>query len=325
MRRVLSKYLQSREVILLLLLVAACSGFSIFTEGFWGAWNLSDRSRHWVEIGLIAIGMTFIISTAGIDLSVGSTMALCGVCGGLVWTQSDPGFAVVFLTALAIGGGCGLFNGLLIVAGGIPPLVATLATMAVFRGLAYGLTEAQPVSGFPDWFTDWGNFTGWSISERSAVVPWPFLIMLGFYAGGAMIYHRHVLGRRVRQVGENAVAFRFAGNSLKSPILIIYTATGLLCGLAGIVWMSRFATAHPRAGLGLELEVIAVVILGGTGITGGRGSVIGTLLGLILLGMVKYGMDLEGITQQRQAMFIGVLLIATAMFNEWSARRSSAA
>ena len=311
----------SREAILALLVVGTAIGFGTRTTGFADPLNLADRSRHWVETGLIAVPMTFIIASGGIDLSVGSLLALSSVTSGRLLEANWP-LQVVIAGSILTGVAGGFFNALMMGLLKLPPLLVTLATLALFRGLAYGITGAQPISGWPENFTDWGGLGAWHLAGQWGA-PWPFLVLLGAVAMGTVVFHRHVLGRHACQIGENAVAARFAGVSSARTRWAIYGLSGLACGLAAVFWTARFATAHPGAAQGLELDVITVVVVGGTPITGGAGSVPGTFLGLLLLGLLRYGLDLNSVSQQDQTILIGVLLVTIAILNEVWARRNA--
>ncbi len=303
-----------REAVLALVIIAIGAAFSLSVPGFLDPLSLADRSRHWVETGLVAIPMTFIIASGGIDLSVGSLLALAMMVSGRLHAAGWP-LPVVMAGSLLTGWAGGLFNAAMIRALRLPPLVVTLATLALFRGLAYGLSGAQPVGAWPDVFTDWGSIGAWRISGGWEI-PWGVLILLGAVAAGTALFHRHALGRRARQLGENPTAARYAGISAMRTELAIYGLAGLACGLGAILWTARFATAHPGAALGLELDVIAVVVIGGTRITGGAGSVPGTFLGLLLLGLLRYGLDVTSVSQQDQNILVGILLVIVAIFNE---------
>ena len=309
-----------REALLLLMIGGVAAGFGAAIPGFLDPANLADRTRYWVETGLIAVPMTFIIAAGGIDLSVGSLLALAGVVAGLAHTHAAWPLPAVIGVALVAGTVGGLFNALAIQALRLPALVATLATLALFRGLAFGLTGARPISDWPEAFTDWGSTGAWQLGAQWHL-PWSFLLLLGATAAGAAVFDRHLLGRQARQLGENRSAARFAGISAARVQWALYGASGLACGLAAVVWTARFATAHPGAAQGLELDVVAVVVLGGTRITGGAGSVIGSFLGLVLLGLLRYGLDMCSVTQQDQIILLGLLVVAIAVVNEAWARR----
>jgi rhamnose transport system permease protein len=309
-----------REALLLIMIIGVAAGFGLAKPGFLDPVNLADRTRYWVETGLIAVPMTFIIASGGIDLSVGSLLALAGIVAGVLHTRLGWSLPAVIVVALAAGTTGGLLNAAAIQLLRVPALVVTLATLALFRGIAFGLTGARPISDWPEAFTDWGSTGALSLSARWGI-PWAFLILLGWTAAGAVLFHRHTIGRQARQLGENASAARFAGISPARVRFAIYGMSGLACGLAAVLWTARFATAHPGAAQGLELDVIAVVVLGGTRITGGAGSVIGTFLGLVLLGLLRYGLDMNSVPQQDQTVIVGLLLVVIAALNEaWAAR-----
>jgi rhamnose transport system permease protein len=309
-----------REALLLLLIAVVAGSFGATVPGYLDPANLGDRLRYLVETGLIAVPMTFIIASGGIDLSVGSLLALAGVAAGLAHTRAGWPLSATIGLALVVGAAGGLVNALAIQALRLPALVVTLATLALYRGLAFGLTGARSISEWPEAFTDWGSTGGLQIGEHWNV-PWSFLLLLGVTAVGAAVFDRHTLGRQTRQLGENGSAARFAGISAARVQFAIYGASGLACGLAAVVWTARFATAHPGAAQGMELDVIAVVVVGGTRITGGAGSVIGTFLGLVLLGLLRYGLDMCSVSQQDQTILLGLLVVAIAVTNEAWARR----
>ena len=315
------RWMLGREALLLLMIAGVAIGFGIAIPGFLDPVNLADRSRYWVETGLIAVPMTFIIAAGGIDLSVGSLLALAAVAAGVVHTRLGWALPATVAVALATGAVGGLLNATAIQVLRLPALVVTLATLALYRGLALGLTGAQPISDWPEAFTDWGSTGAWHLGGPWSL-PWSVLLLLGATVAGAVVFDRHTLGRQARQLGENRSAARFAGVSAARVHGAIYGLSGLACGLAAVVWTARFATALPGAAQGLELDVVAVVVLGGTPITGGSGSVIGTFLGLVLLGLLRYGLDMRSVSQQDQTILIGLLVVAIAVVNEaWARRR----
>ena len=310
----------TRELGLFALLAVICVGFGVASENFRDPYNFLDRTRQWVEIGLIAVPMTFIIATAGIDLSVGSLLALCGIVAGLCFQDLGLPLPVALVCGILAGGAGGALNALAVSGLRVPPLVATLATMAMFRGLAMGLSQAGPVGGFPRWFTDFGSISG--LGTGDYLVPYQLLILMALVGLGVLVFRRTCIGRWTVQVGENPKAARFSAVPVNRLLFTLYTGCGLVCGLAAVVYTARFATARPDAATGLELEVIACVVIGGTRITGGNGSVIGTFLGVLILGTLRFGMDMSGVLQQYQIILVGFLVIGTAIANEWLARRN---
>lgn len=316
--KIIKALLASREMGLLILLVALCVGFGLASESFRDPYNFLDRSRHWVEVGILAVPMTFIIATGGIDLSVGSLLALCGIVSGLCFKAGVP-LPLALTAGVLTGVAGGAINGAVTAWLRVPALVVTLATMALYRGMAMGLSHADPIRNFPTGFTSWGSMAtvGWGDWQ----VPWQTLIMLGLVAMGAFVFGKTCLGRWSVQIGENPRAARFSAVPVHGVLFWIYAASGLMCGLAAISYTARFATAHPAAATGLELEVIACVVIGGTRITGGNGSVLGTFLGVLILGVIKFGMDMLAVPQQYQIILIGMLVVLAAIVNEWIARR----
>ena len=314
MKRLLRRHVR---VLALLAVLIVLMGFMASRSEHFLTWdNLSELSRHLAEAGILACGMTLIIMTGGIDLSVGSLLGLAGIAMGYAWKLWGTGAA--FGVVLAVGVLGGALNGLLITRAKLPPLVVTLATMALFRGGAMIISRAEPVSNFPaffEWFGQ-GNVAG---------VPTQLLLWLVIAAVAALAVVRTPVGRYAAAIGDNERAARFAALPVESVKLWLYTAMGALCALAAVVYTSRFATAKADAGMGLELQVITAVVVGGTPITGGRGTVAGTLLGVILLGVVRNGLSLAGATSVVQEIILGAILIVTAIMNQLVAGRLSRA
>ena len=315
----LMSVVKSREFGLLVLLAVVFAFFGQTAEGFLDSYNLLDRSRHWIEIGLLAVPMTFIIATGGIDLSVGSLMALAGIVMGMCHQRFGWPFPAALAACVATGVAGGMLNGVAISRLRIPALVATLGTLALYRGLAMGISQAQPFGGMPMGFTDWGSITTFGFGDWQA--PWTLPILIGFVLAGELLLRKSPAGRWSVQMGENLKAARFSAVPVQGMLFGLYTAMGATCALAAMVYTARYATARPGAAEGIELEAIAAVIIGGTRITGGNGSVLGTCRGVVLLGVLRYGMEISGTPQRYQIILIGVLVIATAILNEWIARR----
>jgi rhamnose transport system permease protein len=312
--------LLSRQAGLLGVLLVVCLYFGHQNDFFSDPFNLLDRSRFWVEIGLIAVPMTFIIATSGIDLSAGSLATLCGIVGGLCYRDLHWPFPMALAACVVTGLAGGAINGLAVSVLRIPSLVATLATLSLYQGLAMGLAKANPIRNLPAWFNNWGSVGAFTIGGYP--IPQQTVLMLVVFVIGMILFRKTVAGRWAMQLGENATASRFAAVPVAAVNFWLFTLCGLACGLASITYSAHFANAHPEVGKGLEFEAITCVVIGGTRITGGSGTVLGTLLGLLLVGLLRYGMEMQGaISQQHQIILIGLLLIVTAIFNEWMARR----
>jgi rhamnose transport system permease protein len=289
---------------------------ALLSEHFLSAANLLGITRHLAEVGIVACGMTVVIMTGGIDLSVGSLLALCSIVLGYAWQEWGLGPVGAVGLALAVGACGGALNGVLVTRGGFPPLVATLGTMALFRGVALRLSEARPVSGFPEAF-------GWIGQGHVGPLPTQTLVWMAVALLTGLVVARTPVGPFARAIGDSERAARFAALPVGGVKLGLYTATGLLTALAALIATARFSTARADAGSGLELEVIAAVVLGGTAITGGRGSVLGTLLGVLILGVARNGLTLAGIEQEWRSMVTGAILIAAAISDQWVGRRDA--
>lgn len=272
---------------------------------------LVDSGTKWAEIGALAVVMTAIILTGGIDLSIGSIVALTAVLVGVLWQQAGMPVGLAALLAVLLAAGCGAINGLLVTMG-LSPLVATLATMAFFRGLAMTLSGGGRITGFPEAFRDWQQLLG---------IPTHYWLLCLAVVTGYLIIHRCRFGSWCYFLGDNPRAARFAAVPVTRVQLMLYTMSGLVAGLVGVIYTMQFNAAVPDASTGIELHVIACVVVGGTLITGGRGSIPRTLLGLIILAHLDTGLDFLGyrvswMTAEARQVAIGLLLITVAIWNQ---------
>ncbi|MCA9448484.1 MAG: ABC transporter permease [Candidatus Omnitrophica bacterium] len=287
----------------------------LFYDGELDTWAMWDRSRHLVEIGLIAIPMTYIICTGGIDLSVGSLMILSAMAMGVAFRDWGWSLWAAVPFSILVGAVAGGFNGWLGSYLAIAPLVVTLATRALYRGLALGISQADPVSSFPTEFV--------MISEHSwGLVPYTFILMVVLILVGHLFFRKSWIGRYTVAIGTNENAADFAAIPTKAIKFGLYTFSGVMCGIAAPIYVARFATANPEHASMLELDVIAAVVVGGTRITGGSGSVLGTGLGLLIVGMLRFALDLKAVSQQHQTILMGLVVIVMAVLNEWTTRRA---
>jgi len=265
----------------------------------------------WVEVGALAVVLTPIIITGGIDLSVGSMTALCAITQAVLWQDFD--FPIAAATAIAVGMGIlvGGVNGLLVVSG-LSPLVATLATMAFYRGLALTLSGARRFQGFPEPFLQWSELFG---------VATQFWLLAGISLVAYVLVHHAPFGRYCFAVGDNRLAARFAAVPTKRVEMLLYTSGGFVAALVAVVNTMRHDAAVGDSFQGVELRAIACVVVGGTLITGGRGGILRTLLGLAVISMLDIGLfylsdDVALLTAESQLIVIGVLLIVVAVCNE---------
>jgi ribose/xylose/arabinose/galactoside ABC-type transport system permease subunit len=304
----MSRNLLRHEGILAGLLVLALIVLSMQSDRFFTVDNLLNQGRLMAEVGLIALAMTFVIVSAGIDLSVGSILGLVAILLGVFWQKLGLPLPVAMGLGVVVGGIAGLFNGIIITRFRVPPLIATLATLALYRGLAEGISQARSVRGYPEWFFVLGQGEVLGVPTQL----WIFLICAVI---AAIVLGMSTFGRATYASGANAVAARFSGIPVDRTILLIYTASGLISGLAAIIFVSRVSTTRSDMGTGLELDVITAVVLGGTSIFGGRGTIIGTMLGLMLMQALKNGLALSGVKGDGTIVVIGLILIATIIIS----------
>src|ERR671912_1182215 len=299
----------SRELVLLGVLIALVVVMTLLDPLFLTPTTMLNTSRFFVEVGLMALGMTLIIITGGIDLSVGSNLALASVAVGFSFAAGLP-LPLAILFGLVVGVAAGLFNGLFITLLNLHPLVVTLGTLALFQGLAYGISKAQAVSDFPGWFAYFGQ-------AYLGPIPGQLFIFVMAVAVVWVILSRTSFGRYVYAIGNNEEAARFSGVPIRKVKVAIYTGTGLLVAIAAVIYTSRVYTARGDVGLGLELDVISAVVLGGASIYGGSGTIGGTVLGIVIIAILRNGLLLAGVPSTWQLFILGVLLLVAVFLNEF--------
>jgi ribose transport system permease protein/inositol transport system permease protein len=312
-----------------LFLVALVVVFAVLQPNFLHPLNLMNVLRQVSISGLIAIGMTFVILTAGIDLSVGSLVALTGLAAAYVAKGGlESRFAVgaeaagnpvilAFLTAIAVGMAAGALQGLAITRLRVPPFVVTLGGLSAFRGAALLLSEGGPISGFSPAYTWWGQ-------GRIEGVPVPVVIFLAAAAIAYVVLHYTRYGLHVYAVGGNTAAADLNGVNTRRVVFSVYVIVGFFCGLASFLLSARLNSAEAVAGLGLELDVIAAVVIGGTSLFGGAGGVVGTVIGALLIGVLRNGLVLLNVSPFIQQIVIGLILVAAVAFDQYAAARRRA-
>jgi len=267
--------------------------------------NLLNVAQQTAINAIIAVGMTFVIITAGIDLSVGSIMALSGVVLASALHNGIP-LPAALLSALGTGLLCGLLNGLLITLGGLPPFISTLGMMSVARGAALMYTQGRPISGFAD------NYRHLATGEFLRI-PSPILIMLSVYLLAHFALARTKLGRYSYAIGGNEQAALLSGVNVRFYKTIVYGLSGMLSGLAAIILTARLDSAQPIAGIMYELDAIAAAVIGGTSLMGGEGTVVGTLIGALIMGVLRNGLNLLGVSSFLQQIVIGSAIIIAVL------------
>jgi ribose/xylose/arabinose/galactoside ABC-type transport system permease subunit len=300
----------TREVVLAAVLVVQVLVLSQLSPYFLTISNLLDATRFFVESGLIALGMTLVIITKGIDLSVGSLFALVSVTVGFSYAAGVP-LAVAIMLGLFVGVAGGAFNGALVALLGLSPLTVTLGTFALFRGIAFAWSQADAVSTFPDWFLYFGQF------YVGGIVPAQLFVFVLASVAAWLLLSRTPFGRYVYGVGLNERATLFSGAPAKWSKFAVYVIVGGLVAVAAIIYTSRVSTARANAGFGLELAVIAAVALGGVDIKGGSGKIAGTVLGVLILATLQNGLTLAGVSNDLGLLVTGVVLVIGVFSNEF--------
>ena len=303
------------ETILFLVVIIALVILSIQAEQFATTDNLLNQGRFLTEVSLVALIMTFVIVTGGIDLSVGSILGLSAIVLGVAWKKLGLPLPLAILVALSVGTLAGLFNGIIITRFKVPPLIATLATLALYRGLAEGISQARSIRGYPEWFFVLGQGEFFGIPTQLWIVVF-FTLLTGF------ILTYTTWGRATYAIGANETAARFSGIAVDKTKLFIYAASGFAASLAAIIFVSRVSTTRSDMGMGLELDAITAVVLGGTSIFGGKGTIVGTFFGLILIQILKNGLSLAGVKSDGTYIAIGLVLILTLLISNLFNRNS---
>jgi ribose/xylose/arabinose/galactoside ABC-type transport system permease subunit len=297
-RRWLSRYA------IFVALAAECVVLAIATDSFLTANNLTNVIRQNAFPAIIAAGMTFVILTGGIDLSVGSVVGLSGVlCADAI--VHGWGIHAAVLLGLATGLLVGLVNGLVITRIGVPPFIVTLATMLVVRGVAFKYTDARTIAGLPQEFA--------AISQSGVMA----LSMVAVYAAAWVLLMRTPFGRHVYAIGGNREAAWLAGVRVVRVLIATYVICGVGAGLAGVLVASRLSAGYPRAGELYELDAIAAVVVGGTSLYGGRGSIWGTIAGAFFIGILNNGLNLYNVSAYDQMIVKGAVFLLAASLDRW--------
>lgn len=308
----------------LMVLILIFIFFSVRTDAFLSPNNLLNVLRQVSIYGILAIGMTFVILTGGIDLSVGAVLALAGLLaaasykGGFgimaVGEEQGYGIAVAVGIALLVGLVAGLLQGGAVIGLKVPPFIATLGGFTAFRGLTLYLSKAQPISNLGDTYR-WAGRDAIGSLPLIGSVPVLVLIFVLLAAAGWFILRYTRYGRHVYAVGGNAEAARLSGLNSSRVILSVYAISGLLAGLGGFLLSSRLNSAEPNAGVGYELTVIAGVVIGGTSMTGGSGNIPGTVLGVVLIGVLNNGLTIMNVSPYLQQILTGLIIVFAVFFD----------
>ncbi len=304
--------LRGSEAAIALAVVLECATLAILSPHFFTTENLLNVSLQASITAIVAVGMTFVILTGGIDLSVGSVVAAAGIATTSA-LQAGHGYAAALAAGVGLGLASGAVAGSLIARVGIAPFIVTLALMTVWRGLAFVFTEGRPVWNLPATFAVFGG-------GRLAGVPAPTVVMVFVVAIAHAALRRTVWGRHLYAVGGNPEAARLAGIRTKRVVASAYVLCGALAAVGGILLASRMNSGQPNAGLMLELDVIAAVVVGGTSLSGGRGSVVGTFLGTMLIAILRNGLNLLNVNSYVQQVVVGAVILLAALLDRLRGR-----
>ena len=282
-------------------LVAVCLVMIVTTDNFFSADNFLNIARQVSINAIIAIGMTCAILSGGIDLSVGAVMALSGTLMAGSMIAGVPPYAAI-LIGLGVGLAFGLFNGFFVAYAGMPPIIVTLATMGIARGIGLIYTGGYPIDGLPEAFAFFGRGTVLGIQT-------PVVIMVIAFILAYLLLDKTPIGRYIYAIGGNEEATRLSGVRVARYKLFIYALSGFTCALAGLVLSSRLMSGQPNSGVGFEMDAIAAVVMGGTSIAGGRGSIIGTFIGALMLGVLNNGLNMMGVSPYVQNIIKGLIIL----------------
>ena len=297
--------LRARQFGTVIGLAVLCAVLWALTPHFLTVSNLLNIAQQTSINAIVAVGMTFVIISGGIDLSVGSIVALAGVALGAMLQTGYP-LPVALAASLAAGTACGMLNGALVSVGGLPPFIATLGMMSAARGTALVFTEGRPISGFDD---------GFRVLATGSIgfVPAPVVVMILVYVVAHLVLTRTTFGRYTYAIGGNEEATRLSGVAVRFHKTLIYGTSGLISAVAAIVLTARLNSAQPIAGMMYELDAIAATVIGGTSLMGGQGTLAGTLVGALIMGVLRNGLNLLGVSSFLQQIVIGVVIVSAVL------------
>ncbi len=297
-----------QQLILLGILLFLCIVLSILNKDFMSVVNITNILRQQTMVAITAVGATFIMITTGLDISVGSTIALSGVVFAKL-VQGGMSLFSACVMAILVGGVVGLINAGLIVGAKINPVIATLGTMYAVRGVAYLVAGGSTIAnGLPANFNELGR-------GHWGIIPIPVVIMLIVFIVFHFILSRTLLGKYTYSIGGNIETSRLSGIPVRKVMTTLYIMTGLLTGLSGTIMASRLSSGNPQIGTGFEFDVIIAVFLGGVSITGGEGTLVGTFLGAMIVGVLSNGLNLLGINAFYQYIIKGIVLVIAVMID----------
>ncbi len=283
--------------------------FSFASKYFFSVRNALNILDQVTMLGIMALGMTAVIIIGGIDLSVGSVLAFSMMSMGYAERFLGLPLELAIIIGILIGGLCGLASGLLITKAKLPPFIATLALMSIARGAANIMTDGRQVVGYPDWFTNFATVRHFGVFSTTMIL----FIVLSIVAWLYLSFRAN--GRSLYAIGGSEEVARLSGINVQLITVLVYTASGLLSGIAAMTLAARLDSSQPSAGLGLELDCIAAVVIGGASLSGGVGSIAGTVIGVFIIGVLRNGLNLIGVSPFAQQIVIGVVIAVAVAFD----------
>jgi len=310
--------LRSTEGIIFLAVALECIAFAVFSPSFLTLNNFVNVTLQIAIYGILAIGMTLVMITGGIDLSIGSVVALVGVTSAILskkpFLPGDLEIILAMLAGLLMGIASGALSGFLVARFTIPPFIVTLAMMTICRGVVFIITGGLTEGELPAHFGILGRGHLW-------ILPVPVVVMVLLFIGGHVLLTQTAFGRHIYALGGNEEASRLSGIRVKRAKVLVYSFNGLLAGLAGVTLAARLGAGAPNSGLGYELDVIAAVVVGGTSLNGGRGSLLGTLAGTVFIGVLNNGLNLANVDPYTQKVALGIVILAAVWFDQLQKKR----
>ncbi|WP_075200869.1 ABC transporter permease [Leucobacter celer] len=296
---------------IVLVLVLLIIGFSILSPNFLDANNLFNILRQVTTLGIVAVGFAFVLLTGGIDLSVGYQISLYVVVCGIMMSQFDVPWPLAILLVLVLGVVIGLINGLIITLTGVAPLIVTLSMMTILNGVSYLLSKGLPISGFPSDFSVLGQgaLIGIPVSVMVLVVVW---------AIGYFIANKTYIGRYFYAIGNNVEAARLSGVNTRRTLLFVYAICGLFTAVGAVLLLSRLNSAQSATGAGFEFSVLTACVLGGVSVMGGRGTMFGAFVGVLIVGVLDNGLVLLNVSEYVQLVIKGAILLIAVIYDAMS-------
>jgi ribose transport system permease protein len=307
------KRIPTNDIGTLVALVLLCVIMSILSPRFLRVANFVNIFVQISIISIISVGMTFVILTGGIDLSVGSIVAFCGLVLGICMVYLKLPIWVAILASVGTGTAIGFINGLLISRLNLPPFIATLGTMSIVRGAAYSVSGGQPIYTYPKPFL--------KIAGSFLNIPIPIIVMVVIFGAALYLLKYTKLGRYSYSIGGNEAASKLSGINVPLYKTAVYTILGFLCSVSAVILVARLDSAVTVAGDGYELDAIAVVVIGGTSMMGGEGNMWGTIIGTLIIGVVSNGLNLLTVPQGMQRMIKGTIIIVAVLLDVYRKRK----